>query len=99
MKKSFPIDKGYTGYEVPLGFGTLLHPKDEPDVSLHLAKGDLLLRTVLDVAERGREYAETAGHPEEDDRFNTIIELLNLYRSGVEALDKKIGKARTVNAA
>ena len=105
MEKIVPTDPTYTGYEVPPGFAKLLSPKIDPekdplfDATLHLAAGDLLLRVILDVAERGRQHSADAGHLEAEDRFNMITDLLNLYRSGIDALDERLAKVRGGKAA
>jgi hypothetical protein len=87
-----------------LGFGNLLYPKVDPEktvdsASSHLFEGDFLLRSILDVAERGHLSAGDAAHHEECDRFYMIIQLLNLYRSGIGALGGRLAKIGSGKAA
>ena len=104
MEKIVSTDPTYTGYTVPPGFAKLLSPEINPekdpltDATLHLAAGDLLLRVILDVAERGRQHSSDAGHMEAEDRFNMITDLLNLYRSGIDALDVRLAKVHSDKA-
>ena len=85
-------------------FRKLLFPKvklDDPIDSTedHLFTGELFLKVILDVAERGAQAAEDAGHTDNADRFCNIIKLLNMYRSGNEALAGKLAKVRSRKAA
>ncbi len=80
--------------EMPLGLGKVLSPQVDPanikrSVSNYLVHSDQLLEAVLDAAERGLDSEDLdASH-----RFGRIIELVEMYRAGVEELDGKLCKA------
>jgi hypothetical protein len=97
------------------GIGEVLFPKVDEAVAItasagapgsirdvledHLGTGELILSAVLDVAERGRAHSEEIGNPEMNERYNTIIGLLEMYRAGNSALIEKLYQANAVRVA
>jgi hypothetical protein len=85
------------------GIGDVLFPVVQKGivntVETHIGTGDLILSAVLDVAERGRDHSEHIGNPENNERFNTIIAFVEMYRAGNSALIEKLYQAKAHVAA
>jgi len=96
--------------EVRRGIGKVLFPEVDPGkkiraIEFHLVLSDQLLEAVLDTATIGMEEANVVSDIEASHRFGRILELVDMYRAGIEALTEtiyppeKLPKPRNAKAA